>query len=595
MKKQNLLSLILLSLLVASCNNTPSASTSDSAKDSSSTEPSVSISTEEEESTSVVTDRLTGQMLDVLRAGYSANEEITTVTKTSTSYGSSSKTEKNYLDYQVTSEGYTFQEYAKTDSGSTPNKNNLIKSGHIVNIENVANKAYLGIDNAIHYSQITDPLTTEPMIFKDSGFSNPFSIIDRSLFIKQLDNPTNYVSDTINEEQEKILTELGYSLLGTTDYKIDSFILKTENGVITSYSAEYLPLSENSVMTSISLTGSFVTKGEETNLKPVTIFPDSGNKDLEEAFLSLKNKNYKEKIEIYSINESALANKSVVYDCQVTDNILQTEVNDLTYPSNYNLTYVEKNNAISQYTKINNKYYSYLEPEEEMTLENILPSFEISSDLFTLDDDGKTYSMKKTVPAITPSTDIYNIFANHNVSDLKILVEDDSMVITNLGSNFKEVTTIYDINTSISDFSTDLVEENCDDLTWKDLLSNQSDEYNSYLEYMKSDDVINTIPTLGGTFSLATIAVDNSYREIKYHLGTDITYSNTIVMNWLNNLQNVGFGEPSINIYGGYSAYYDAGAIKINETVSVTPYMDIFYLQDTYGEIYLYIYAYISL
>jgi hypothetical protein len=574
-------------LLLSGCQKT--SSTVNSASDSASVTSASADSSLPSAATSQST-KLTADMLAALRGGLAVNETMTVVTKTSSTYGTTTATHVSLFDYQCLNDEYTFQGYQPVASTATPTRDTLTQSGDIVSQENLAKNATLAINNTIDYATLTDPNTTADMIFKDSGFANPFSLLTRALFTRSIDDEHVYISRANTDADTLKLIEAGYGFTGSTGYTLASLSLVISDTAITTYTATYKPVSDATAgtQTTLTVTGTFQTLGDGVTLKPVSPLAASEDTTLSTLFKKLEARNYTEKVEHNTFNESGLAVQASFSAFKLTPTVLESSVTNSKTGEHYEVALAEKSGGLQEYSILNGSYYPYLTLQADKTLSDVLPSFDISPALFDSNDSHTLYTLKKTVPAITPSSRVYSLDSLGAISSLTIAVSASEVVFTNTSSTYQEITTLSDIGTTTVGYADSKVKASAS-LTWPELLSNQSEAYAKYLLYMKSETVINSLPTLGSDYSLVTFQVSDTYREIKCLMGTDATTATAYVTSWLAGFTKKGWDEPTANIYGGYTSTYTS-QITVNDNVKVTPTVDIFLYQLSDKSIVLYLY-----
>ena len=365
----------------------------------------------------------------------------------------------------------------------------------------------------------------------------------------------------------------------------------TDGYKIISYEATYSPLTISTTSKETLTISATVSDFGNAEVKKVTPLTTSGNEELSSATNKLKDYNYHVDVEEYDIDDQKVETKN---EYQVSADLNNEQVFvDFTniYGLNSSFAYYEKNDAIYQAYKIAGNYYQFL-GATNYSADSLLPKFNISSQVF--DKSGSTYTLKKTVPAITPSCSTYDMFLTESIDELTITVNADSLVFTNKTSSNKTITTYSNINSVTKSINVSDVKTDCSSLTWKQLIENQPETYKKLVTFCKSEDVVNLIPTVGLTSSYASIGIDDTYREIIVPLGRDKTIAKSQLSTFVSNLTSKGWGELETQLTGAYRSTYSA-AVKVSDNLSVTPYLDLFTVTDSNGMFYLYIYVYINL
>lgn len=556
-----------------------------------STTSSQANSTDKTSSTSQIekSTSLTSNMLLNIKKGYKSEGILNTVTKTNNGYTTTNESTYNYLDYQTNGQDYSFEGYQANTSETNITRDKLIDSGYIVSHDTKASLAYLGIDNVVHYEDLTNSYATsddKSLVFLDSGFANPFSLTNHYDFTKTL-NDYEFTFDTSNFTNQ---VTFGFGLIGSTKYSLSKFLLHTDGYKITDYEATYAPYSLTTSSKETLTIKATVTDFGNAEVKKVVPSTQATTTDLYDDINKLKNYNYQVNTQYYDLTSGSESLMKASYSADIYNNQVDIIASSI-YGVKSHFAYYEKGNYIYQAYKIADNYYQYLDATS-YTLATLLPTFDISDKVF--DQNDNVFTLQKRVPAITPSCQTYDMFLGTNVSDLTITLNTDSIVFTNVGTEYKTVTTYTNIGTTTSPFVVNDIKSDCSALTWKQLFENQKDVYDELVTFCKSETIVNLIPTVGLQSPYSVIGIDDTYREIIVPLGRDQTSATSVLSTYITKLTAAGWGELEVQLTGAYQTTYTS-SIKVSSTLSVTPYLDLFTMADTSGIYYLYIYVYLNI
>ncbi len=462
-------------------------------------------------------------------------------------------------------------------------------SGYIVSHDTKASLAYLGIDHVIHYEGLTNSYATtddKSISFLDFGFANPFSLTNHYDFTKTL----NHYEFTFDETNFTGKTLFGFGLLGTTQYSLSKFLVHTDGYKITDYEATFEPYSvSTSAKKTLTITASVSDFGN-AQVKVVNPFTDSSTaENLDSRISALKNHNYHVNTQYYDLTSGKEVLMKTSYSTDVFSNQIDVVASSID-GVNSHFAYYEKGGSVYQAFKVAGNYYQYL-GATSYSFDTLLPTFEISSKVF--DQNSNTFTLKKIVPAITPSCSTYAMFLGDNIADLTITLNTDSLVFTNVGSDYKTITTYTNIGSITSPFQVADIKTDCSSLTWKQLLENQEDVYDELVSFCKSESIVNLIPTVGQLSPYSVIGINEPYREIIVPLGRDKTSATSELSAFVTKLTQNGWGDLESQLTGAYQTTYSS-SIKISDTLYVTPYLDLFTVLDKYGVYSLYIYVYLN-
>ncbi len=561
MKKQ--VALLPLLLLLVACSE-PKESSDTTKTEPISSEPSTtdSSSSSATEEKVLPTNALTDEMMTDIRIGYSADYTFTK------SYADGTSGSAYHFITHSGLDGFSYESFYTKDGAE--------KRTSYVNIEtkdgdDYAYDASLGLDNTIWYKHITaeDSITSEEydVEWADAGYSNLFAILNASDFTKEDDN-------TFVLSNEKTL-ELKYSIsnqfyspysLYTPSSDPKSFKLKTNGDKIVGFELEYLPYTSYDSVAYYTSSGKITEVGASAykKLEPVQ---GETKAELDNILNKLKGVDGKQNYEIHQTQSQ--------FDYQTEQMISMGELDIKVQDGDkahwaYKNTSGKQTNDYGYYAQksddgedcrrgaiqIGENYYNdvYL---YSGSMEDYLPSFNLSSVFFDKDTaasvDGKVVyrlnnsfdiSLDNDSTFFTPEEiDSYR----DRIINLTITEDGDTITIRNeTGEDGKSGLILNCEYTNIGKvtglFSEDHMKETVDDLTWTDLLSRNEAAKDSIVSIYTAD-VLNAIPTLGGTWANINIEASNSAKPT-FSVYTYEQETNTELMADMGTkLVNAGFVE----------------------------------------------------
>lgn len=535
MKKQ--LAVLPFLLMLVACSETssttdkPTTGTDTPISDSTGSSESSSSSTTEEKI--LPTSALTDEMMVDIKQGYSADYTFQ-IKYADGSSGSS----YHYVTHSGL-DGFSYESFY--------NKNGSEKRVSYVNIEtkegdDYAYDASLGLDNTIWYKHITeeDSITNEEydVEWADAGYSDLFASLEASDFTKEDDNTFILSSDKTSELKYSIANQFfsPYSLY-TPRVDPKSFKLKTNGDKIVGYELEYLPYTSYDSVSYYTASGKFTELGTSAykKLEPVK---GETKPELDAILSKLKGVDGKQN---YQIHQTQFQ-----FDYQ-TEQMLSLGELDITVQDGDKAHWAYKNTSGKQTNdygyyaaksddgedcrrgaiQIGDNYYNdvYL---YSGSMKDYLPSFNISSVFFDKDTaastDGKIVyclnkdfdiSLDNSSTLFTPEEiDSYR----DRIINLTITEDGDKITIRNsTGTNEEDGLILNCEFTNIGKvtglFAEDHMKETVDDLTWTDLLSRNEVAKDSIVSVYTAD-VLNSIPTLGGTWANINVDASNSAKPI---------------------------------------------------------------------------------
>jgi len=538
MKKKFSIATSLLVLLagVAGCgNNNSTSNVSSSSVNNSSTSESTSVVTSTNVSSSVIssttnstssssvdvvvpTDALTDEMLEGLNGGYSAKVYRTT----NYEGGSSSRT---IAEISVNDKNYAFKRFS-TDDGVT--KKTLVEDSHYqINPEEDFEMLYnagLSIGNTVIYTPV---MGRDPFIFdeihlswEEGAFSNAFATLKASNFTR-VGEENKFALNLLDPalEYDNVFNKMDKQLFGdNVESDVESFYLLTNGNKITGFELTYEAYASYESMVYKSVNGNFTGFGADVTsfVKPL----EGRNTDAEfdAAMASLRNYNYEVNHTQggydYTTNQFVGRGR---FEGQCDGNTLNyyyynnSNKKMMNY-AYYNVQY-EGQTYLQGAVNINDTYYS--DVLYSGSLMDLLPSFNVSSELFIKSsestDDVLVYDLDKSIViSVDNDNATYSSFDSDGWNDRTVYLT-ITIDKTNGTINFHNETTdlvdsglvedvLYSNIGKVNTLITDNVSDNCDDLSWADLFSNDEISYQALTKKIPVA-LLDNLPTFGGRYS----------------------------------------------------------------------------------------------
>ncbi len=516
-KAKKLLSLLAISLLT-SCGNTTITTSDKASHDSTSKTEQISVNSNKTNSSNssntdqtydptspvVPVDKIDSEaVVSDLLDGFTADTLLTSGTE---SMGYTS----NYMSFATTSKAYSFIKYASAGVGFA-NKNSISSKGLYQPFTNngttYLTQVELGLDNKIHNYYLVGS-DSSYITWKKSGYYNPFSSLYGSDFSSNSTNPYQLDLKMNDTSKTDIYQNIANCFTGIIGYTLESFSLLT-NGV----SAYGYKMTFASYQTSYGENNTYAngTFGEERNedvVEILTPFEGEEKSDLNERLKALKVGNYKADITLpnRSYKAEVYGNKSVIYDLYHTDN---TKFGSYGY-------YQISSNKVQGITRIGNDIY--LDSSSiDGVMSSMLPSFNISSVLFDKSNKSTSektiYKLNEDIASKLSVEEIYyGLLGSTVLGSLTIEIEQDKTTIINDMKNVGEEKFVYYDLGKVTDFTTN-IHSTCDSLKWSQIFSNQPTEYQALISSTIDEELLDTLPVIGGTSSYITL-VSNTKRGL---------------------------------------------------------------------------------
>lgn len=533
-KKQKKLgvSIFSLALLLAGCSNGTLTSDS-SSSDGAVTDSSSSITNPDSSSSSssevfVKTEALTEAMFAKIKEGYAAEFFSSTIYEGSTP-------SVRIRDVEVDVYNYAFREYtAIANEGASYTRGSTSKDCHYQVNPAEMDEEYpmlydtgLSIGNNVIYTPVIgrDPLTFKEihLTWEEGYYSNVFANLSVTNFTRVGDE-NKFALDLANYD----LANAGvYNMLAMQLYgelvagDIEYFYLLTNGDKIVGFELKFETYLSYESMVSKSSTGTFKDFGDDVVdlLKPL----EGLTKDAEfdNAIASLKQYNYH--VEHEQGGYDYTSGNFVGRGKFVGDAYNGEELNYDYYTSGnkkyMNYTYYDAEDEEGAYiqgaTKIGDKFYN--DVGYTGTVKEILPAFDISSEMFVKSNESTAtkliYDLNKDIKiSLENDNSNYSSFDSDGYCDrtvyLRVTIDKEAGTISfhNETSKQENVGLIEDVIYSniggVSELVTATnISDNCDDIKWKELLSNNEVAY-SEITTSIPESVLETLPTFGGRYAV---------------------------------------------------------------------------------------------
>ena len=466
------------------------------------------------------------------------------------------------------SDGYAYESYYHKDGSEQ-----FVSDVHIQNKEGdpYTYDASLGLDNTIWYKNLTatDKFSQEEydVEWADAGYSNLFAVLSSSDFTKEDDNTFALSDEKLSELKYSLNNQLfsPYDLYASkTDPK--SFKLKTNGSNIVGFELEFLPYSSYESISYYKSSGTFTQFGASA-FKKLTPIEGEAKPELDAILRKLKGTDGKQNYDIHQTQfQFDFDMKKMVsmgeMDIKVQDgdkahwvyrNTAGKRTADYGY---YSQKDDEGNDCKRGVIQIGENYYNdvYL---YSGSMKEYLPSFNFSSVLFEKDTDaskdGKVvyrlrhdfhFSTDNNSTFFTPEEmDAYR----DRLTFVTITEEGDKITIRNstgrdgtesegliLNCEFTNIGKVTGL------FAPEHMKENVDDLKWTDLLSRNEATRDSIVSCYTAE-VLDSIPTLGGTWSNVYVDAANGAKPIFYVNTYEEATNNELMTDMSDKLTNAGF------------------------------------------------------
>lgn len=444
----------------------------------------------------------------------------------------------------------------------------------------------LAANNKLKYNNVLDSTTNQALKW-DETFKNPFSLLTSDMFTIDENDPTVYHMDTSNVLYEPILRMLAHFIYGEpNDYVVEELNLTTKDGEIVSYDGHFKDYDYTGfVYTSkIKFSGEILNKGVDVVEVPK---PIEGEEipALKEKLDSLKDANFT--VVTQEISEDWYGNKSNTYYKALSDggdHIHQLnyigDIADNVTSDEYLYTQLSEEDSWAPggiaydaqiATNIKGTWYSFGSLVDGMVLvDDLLPSFDISTVLFEEGETAGTYVLRSDLPSYFAglNSSSFSLFTSNEAGELTIDTNNNQIKFDLKASESSytndEVTTFSNIgSTSVANTA---VTTSTEALTkWEDYFTSQS-VVDSVLAILPSR-VLNYIPlpkletyeAEGNNLTSVGVYADSSSNEVQLQIrldeygdNADAQYEDLLVL-ITNGLTENGFELTSLDPWYGYT------------------------------------------
>ena len=439
---------------------------------------------------------------------------------------------------------------------------------------------YLGIDNVVHYSDVLDSSTEVNLDWYET-FNNPFNLLTSTDFVADETEAGVYHLNTSDLLNRTVCDALALIVFGDIQqaYSVSEFSVKIEDGEFTSYSGKFADPKFDWYKSEVSFTGAFTGFGEEVFEAPVAV-TTSEDTTFDEAMAKLKLGNYTvTSTEDYTSSFSGRSVEVIKGFSDGGDTFLQ----DL-YDTNADMTiakpidtyyYVQQEEyddfmeqydfSVQQSVKIKDEFFVFSSDREDIKiLDNMLPTFNLSSAFFN--KDGNTYTLKTSdeLPYYVDFGDesVFSPFTSLTIRNLKITITDDSVTFVT-DDTYGTITTVSFTNigtTTVESYDVNLTTEKL--TKWEDYF--KSDEVVEQALNTIPSEIINIVPTPRVSFGGSVANVTPAYLKVDETTGArsmqivclldsygdyvDLQYDDLLVL-FSSGLTKVGFEFDEENVY----------------------------------------------
>ena len=505
----------------SSSTNVNSSTSSTVITSSSSSSSSTVISSSSE--AAVPTEALTQEMFSGLQGGYAANFVK------STDYDGAGGS-AYIVEAKVNEKNYAFKRYSTVlDDNGNYQKNIFVEESHYqINPSEEEEWLYnagLSIGNTVIYSPVMgrDKYSFQEieLTWEEGGYSNVFALLNIGNFTRVGDENkwALNVKDSALEDAG-VYRMIASQFFGEeVDADIEYFYLLTNGDKITGFDLKWKTyLSYESYVTKLAY-GTFKDFGADVTSFVTPLSDRTKDADFDNAIASLKNHNYKVNHAQYGydFNANVMASRGhfeAECDGETLNYYYYTSAGKKYMNYAYYNYVMDGETYLQGATNINNTYY----PDVLYygTLTDILPDFVVSSEMFIKSsastDDVLVYDLDKSVRiSLDCDNATYSAFDSDGYNDRTIYLTvtidkvNGTVNFHNETSNSEDSGLIEDVTYSnigsVTTLRTDAnTKENADDLTWKDLFSNDEVAYAS-LTSKFPESVLDNLPTFGGRYA----------------------------------------------------------------------------------------------
>lgn len=444
----------------------------------------------------------------------------------------------------------------------------------------------LAANNKLQYNNVVDTTTNQALKW-DETFKNPFSLLTSDMFIIDENDSTIYHMDTSNVLYEPILRMLAHFIYGEpNDYVVEELNLTTKDGEIVSFDGHFKDYDYTGfVYTSkIKFSGQILNKGADVVEVPK---PIEGEEipALKEKLDSLKDANFT--VITQEISEDWYGNVNNTHYKALSDggdHIHQLnyigDIADNVTSDEYLYTQLSEEDSWAPggiaydaqiATNIKGTWYSFGSLVDGMVLvDDLLPSFDISTVLFEEGETAGTYVLRSDLPSYFVGLDssLFSLFTSNEAGELTIDTNNNQIKFDLKASESSytndEVTTFSNIgNTSVTNTT---VTTSTEALTkWEDYFTSQR-VVDSVLAILPSR-VLNYIPlpkletyeAEGNNLTSVGVYADSSSNEVQLQIrldeygdNVDAQYEDLLVL-ITNGLTENGFELTSLDPWYGYT------------------------------------------
>lgn len=395
----------------------------------------------------------------------------------------------------------------------------------------------LGINNKIKLSKIKYGNDLNYAEFEKYGFSNFFNYFSASTFSTMFDKVSGKENTYSLKETYKdniIGTAISTQLYGQPGLNLDSFVLEFNNDGIKAINAS-LEYTTSTKIYDYTIDATIEAKGNINFEEAYKPFEAKEDTNFDSFYNDVKNKNYTLYIQNYE-GSTQTSYITLLLDQNKFTYILgdedgeETTINAIkkTDGSCYSITSTEDGDG--------NDGYQYSNAMDKKLFDNIIPSLDISGDIFTYDENKYEYVVKN---GITDTMDsIVGFEVNADVIDelsMQLYVYEgvpNQYIITNKHNDSITYITITNCGSTTIAFNEENIKEKT---SWKESLFAKASDYNILKVLLNNDTSILPIPAnmdQEGERSIEGNITDNSSSTMKLIYNVTGAYDDDTILDY---------------------------------------------------------------
>lgn len=372
--------------------------------------------------------------------------------------------------------------------------------------------SYLTIGNKVEESFMSNS-SNKLATWDEGGYRDFFMYFTAEDFEQDKENKNKYNLIMGRDDLLQGYVALARQLYGIPALEPEAFYLTLGDDDRLSFAVTYK--SENLWdlgIGQISITGDFTSIGDSVKVPS----PETLTGDEDQIFVTAMNNLKSHSFHLESVYDQSDfgAGKKNTYSADITPNQIKFNYVDKEDAYNKNYLYFNENGKVQGAAKLGDNYYRDRDPYEGK-VEDMIPSFDISSLFFTYNAKSDIYNWKKENEARLDDAESFSVFyGSQEVDNLKIKIKGtktktDSVIFTFVTEAKRTITLTYTSIGSIKDtVNVTDIKSNCDDVPWSTLIAKSPKKVADAKNKLGSLAVLDSVPTVGGTY--ADILIDST-------------------------------------------------------------------------------------